>query len=239
MIVWSYGGGVQTAAIAALIVAGQLPKPDLTVMADTGREAAATWRYRRQVMEPFLARAGITIETASHDLATVDLYSHKGELLIPAFTDSGKLPTFCSVEWKRRPIRRWLRARGVTGCDLWLGISVDELERAKDSGVRWIRHVYPLLTMVPIRRAECLAVVERAGLPPAPRSSCWMCPHRSNDEWRALDVTERVQAADLEHAIRERDPGLWLHSSRQPIASAPFVAAGPAEKPCDGGFCWT
>jgi len=35
--VWASGGGVQSTAIAALIVLGRLPKPDLAVIADTGR----------------------------------------------------------------------------------------------------------------------------------------------------------------------------------------------------------
>jgi hypothetical protein len=45
-VVWSCGGGgVQRAAIAALIASGELPKPDVAAMADTGREASETWRY--------------------------------------------------------------------------------------------------------------------------------------------------------------------------------------------------
>jgi hypothetical protein len=36
--VWSCGGGTQSAAIAALIVSGQMPVPDLSVIVDTERE---------------------------------------------------------------------------------------------------------------------------------------------------------------------------------------------------------
>lgn len=35
---WSCGGGTQSAAIAALIVRGDLPKPDLSIIVDTERE---------------------------------------------------------------------------------------------------------------------------------------------------------------------------------------------------------
>lgn len=34
--VWSFGGGVQSAAIAVMVVKGVLPRPDLIVIADTG-----------------------------------------------------------------------------------------------------------------------------------------------------------------------------------------------------------
>lgn len=37
--VFSYGGGVQTAAICALIIQGRLPRPDIIVISDTGKEA--------------------------------------------------------------------------------------------------------------------------------------------------------------------------------------------------------
>jgi hypothetical protein len=41
--VFSSGGGTQSAAIAALIVQGRLPKPDFVVIADTDYECSSTW----------------------------------------------------------------------------------------------------------------------------------------------------------------------------------------------------
>ena len=52
--IWSYGGGTQSAAIAALIVSGKLPVPDVAVIADTGREVSSTWDYLRDVVQPAL-----------------------------------------------------------------------------------------------------------------------------------------------------------------------------------------
>jgi hypothetical protein len=40
-VVWSYGGGTQSAAIAVLVLRGESPRPELVVMADTGREVSA------------------------------------------------------------------------------------------------------------------------------------------------------------------------------------------------------
>ena len=168
VVAWSYGGGVQTAALAVLIREGALPRPDITVMADTGREATATWDYLRDVIAPYLAPVGVTVEIAPHTLATVDLYAHNGDLLVPAYTAKGRLPTFCSSEWKRDVVRRFLRQRGVESCDLWLGISWDERDRAKPSGKRWVNHVFPLLDRH-MTRAGCLRLVEAAGLPPPPQ----------------------------------------------------------------------
>ena len=65
--VWSNGGGTQSAAIAALIIKGELPKPDLAVTSDTGREASETWRFHDEVLGPELhqvrsAEAGVLFE---------------------------------------------------------------------------------------------------------------------------------------------------------------------------------
>ena len=81
--IWSYGGGTQTAAIAVLILQGKLPRPDVVVMADTAREIESTWQYLRDVVQPALDTIGLTVQVAGHELSTVDLYGHNGDLLIP------------------------------------------------------------------------------------------------------------------------------------------------------------
>src|SRR5262245_54993426 len=100
-IVWSYGGGVQSAAIAVLIRQGVLPVPDLAGIADTGREVQTTWAYLREVIQPYLLPTGVQIEIVPHTAASVDLYDRHGAVMIPAFTATGRLRTFCSGEWKR------------------------------------------------------------------------------------------------------------------------------------------
>jgi len=238
--VWSYGGGVQTAAIAVLVHEGRLPKPGITVIADTGREASSTWEYLKSVMQPYLNEVAVTVEIAPHSLAAVDLYAKNGDLLIPAFTETGKLDTYCSNEWKQRVVHRYLRSRGVRQCTLWLGISTDELQRAKDSSVGWIKHHYPLLFDHPMSRPQAFKIVTSAGLPEPPRSSCWMCPHRSNTEWKALSPHDLGLAKQLEQQIRERDDGLYLHRSKKLLIDEPFNYSDGQIDFCDGGgFCWT
>src|SRR5262249_5362178 len=110
---WSYGLGTQSTALLILIAQGRLPTPSRVVIADTGREAQYGWDYFHRYAEPLMHDLGLRVEVAPHSLVTRDLYSSGGDLLIPAFTAKGKLPTFCSVEWKRRVVRRHLRAQGV------------------------------------------------------------------------------------------------------------------------------
>jgi len=241
-IIWSYGGGTQSVAIAVLVHQGRLPRPERIVMADTGREATETWDYLREVVEP---RLGLSVEIAPHSLATVDLESGNGDILMPMFTAQGKLPTFCSTEWKQRVLSRYLREQGYGPANpvtMWLGISVDEVHRAKPAPISWWTNHWPLLWDVPLRRDECRALVKEAGLPDPPRSSCWMCPHRGNSQWKRLRdhyPADFQAAVELEAEIRTKDDGLYLHTSRVPLAEADLGDdQGDLFPDCDGGYCF-
>ena len=245
-IVWSYGGGTQTAAIAVLIHQGKLPVPDVAVIADTKREIQSTWDYLDEVIQPLLNDVGVTVQVASHDFATVDLYAHNGDMLVPAYTTSqgsGKLPTYCSNEWKKHVVRRWLRQNDINDCDVWLGISTDEVERMKPSGLKWYRHVYPLIEIVPTSRVACATIVTNYGLPAPPKSRCWMCPNQSPLMWSDMRKEwprEFQKAVAFEKEIQADDPDLWLHRATIPLVDAvdltdrqPSLFDG-----CDSGYCF-
>ncbi len=249
VLTWSYGGGTQSIALALLVVSGKLPKPALTVFCDTSFEASETWEYNNQYVVPLLASVGITIEIASHDLATVDLYGKNGDLLEPAYTQEGKLPTFCSAEWKKRVFRRYLRLQGVKSCVTWLGMSTDELDRVKPSDVEWQQYVWPLVFDVPMSRTECVQLVRNAGLPPPPKSSCYICSHRRNPQWQRLKMyypQDFKKAVEHDRMIRERDKfhAVYLHESRQPLDQVDFtqpetpVLFGEENGGCQSGYCF-
>jgi hypothetical protein len=245
--IWSYGGGTQSVAIAVLILQGRLPKPDAVLIADTGRELSTTWDYMAEVTGPALERIGLPIQIVGTEYSRYDLMK-SGRNLLPAFTTQGdgigKLPTYCSNEWKQRPVRRWLRTHGHHDCDVWLGISTDEIERMKPSGLQWYRHVYPLIELVPTSRAGCVALVEGYGWPTPPKSRCWMCPNQSPGAWQQMkrnQPDEFRQAIGLEKDIQRTDPHLWLHSAAIPLADA--VELSEAQHSlfdgCDSGYCMT
>jgi hypothetical protein len=251
-IILSYGGGTQSAALCVLVVQNKLPRPERIVMADTGREASQTWDYLRNVMQPYLATIGLSVEIASHDLATVDLYGKNGDLLIPAYTTKGMLPGLCSTEWKKRPISRWLRREGYGPSNpviTWLGISLDEIGRAKPSGVNWQEYKWPLLFDVTMSRHDCKRLVIKSGLPEPPKSSCWMCPYRSDQQWRQLKSQypdDFRLASELEKEISANDNQgeLWLTKHRRSLQDIEFTNTskdlplfGQVEH-CDSGFCY-
>lgn len=256
-IVWSYGGGTQSAAIGVLVSQSKLPKPDVVVMADTGDETEETWNYTINIMFPLLQSAGVTeFHIVSQEWATVGDFSKKsGDILMPVYTQNGKLPTYCSVEWKVRPVRRYLKKHlGIDTCIMWLGMSIDEIERLKPSDTKWIEHHWPLCGMpmsgeydIQMSRSDCVQLIENAGLPPAPKSSCRKCPHRRNPQWQKLKESpvEFQKAVEKDYQMRAYDlarggSGVWLHESRKPLDEIDFSKEDePTLFGCDSGFCWT
>jgi len=247
--IWSSGGGVQSSAIAALIVQGKLPKPDLAVIVDTERELSTTWTYMDSVTAPALAAVGVTLHRVKKSrYATVDLYggADGNSLLIPAFTtqgdEVGKLPGYCSNEWKFRVVKRWATVEhNVKAATLWMGISTDEPNRASFPTGKWEKR-YPLIDLNR-SRGDCLAIVAAIGWPEPPRSSCWMCPNHREGEWlwqESAAPADHQKAIMFDKEIRKRDPHAWLHPSATPLGEVQFDPANEVMfgKGCQTGLCF-
>jgi hypothetical protein len=240
---------VQSAAIAALIVQGEL-RPDLAVIVDTGREQSSTWDYMDEVITPALSTVGVTLHRVhKSEFEKRDLYggANGDTLLMPVFTtqggEIGKMSNFCSSYWKREIVKRWANAQGVKAVDNWLGYSVDEMERmASGRGQKW-RNVFPLINRR-MNRGDCQALVRRMGWPDPPRSSCYMCPNHTQAEWRDIrdNKPEDWKAAvTLDKEIRLRDPHAFLHADAVPLEDADLSDANGSlfGQGCMSGHCFT
>ena len=250
--IFNSGGGVQSTAIAALIVRGDIAKPDYVVIADTEREKSTTWEYLDSVTRPALASVGVEIyRVTKSKYATWDLYFSGGEIAIPAFTTQnetvGKTPTYCSHQWKTRVIQRWAtKEYGVKKVQNWLGFSVDEIGRAakqiKERPGKWgVR--FPLIEFG-MNRDDCFSLVVEMGWPPPPRSSCWMCPNMHMREWREVMAgPDREKVIDFEREIRKRDEKIWLSDQCVPIDEVDFSVKnellwGDSGAECQSGMCF-
>lgn len=224
---WACGGGRQSAGIAALIREGRLPKPDHVCMVALEWERKATYAYVNAYIRPVLLELGIPFTYVSRKkYATKDFFggSDMASILLPVYTnqsgETSKLPEWCSGEWKRECTMRWAaeqpnwKQRGV---DSWIGISLDESNRRRAPRKLWLKPVYPLLDMAPMRVAGCLAAVERQGWPTPPRSRCEHCPNQSDSEWGELTDEEWESACKTDEYIRSIDPHAFLHKSMMPL----------------------
>lgn len=155
--------------------------------------------------------------------------------------EEGQLLRNCTDRFKIQPIRRELRARGWKGegCEMWLGMTTDEIQRVKPSRVNWIEHRWPLVEQN-LRRSDCIAYLNRLGLEAA-KSACFMCPYRSSVQWLEVKAVPRdwELAVRYDRAIRHARPGYltFVHPSRIPLDEVSFdnerqVSLWDAE--CDG-----
>ena len=111
----------------------------------------------------------------------------------------------CTSEYKIVPIERKVRellglAKGQRGpkeiaVEQWIGISLDEIQRMKDSSKHYIQHRWPLIE-ARMTRSDCLLWMERKGYPKPEKSSCIGCPYHSDQQWRELRDTMPDEWAD-------------------------------------------
>ncbi len=246
---WSSGGGSQSVAIAVLILQGKLPKPDISVIVDTERESSAVWEYHDKYVYPALKAFGVDLRRIPKSwYATVDLYGgkHQEDILIPAWTDEtgkiGKLPTFCSNEWKKRVVRRYVsdifpkQAKFNT----WIGFTTDESKRFYQEPGKW-EPVFPLVKLG-LSKPDCYKIVEDYGWPKPPKSSCYMCPNRDHAAW--IDMKNNRpddwnKAVEFEREMRLKDDGLYLHQSGRVLNEVPenWHSKEPYTGRCTEGMC--
>jgi hypothetical protein len=109
-----------------------------------------------------------------------------------------------------------------------IGISTDEWHRAKRVKCpEWKQIEYPLLDMG-ISRENCYQIIEDAGLPRPPWSSCWFCPFHSTERWREIKHDTPalfVKAGKMEDVINQRrkmlgKDNVYLHRSLKPLMQA-------------------
>jgi len=240
----SFSGGVQSTTLALLSAAGKLPMLDGAIFADTGGEMAQTHRTVRAVAE----RVPFPVHTVMHWSGSLAEHLIEGEgglspVDIPAFTSepNGILRRFCTGNYKRdvvsREIRRLLGKRHgpVNGqVELWIGISTDEAQRAKqDTRARFRVRRFPLIQDLGWSRSDCeewLAAEHPDMI--VRRSSCTFCPFHLEGDWNRVrnsgDASDWEQAVAVDEAIRDRVPvgQAFLSTTRTPLVELPVSTGG-------------
>jgi len=271
MRVHNLGAGVQSTTQLILAAEGRIPRPDVAIFADTGWEPAKVYQHLDRVEREVATPAGIPIVRVSvgniradaldpaHRFASMPLYVRNPN------GSRGIGRRQCTAEYKIRPIQEKIRlllgakvkANGRPGrvkmdrtVTAAIGISRDEVIRAKDSRVRYTQHEFPLLDLTGAAdgregwtRSDCRRFLRTRGFGDTPKSACIGCPFRRNAGWRHMrdtDPTSWADAVDFDRQIRtgyphatavgtELEGRYYLHESRQPLDQAPIGHVTRAE----------
>lgn len=229
LYVLSLGAGVQSSTLALMIARGEIPMVNCAIFADTGWEPKAVYEWldwlETQLPFPiFRVSAGdLRADQLSRSNTTGGRFA-----AVPWFTLSpkgkeGMGRRQCTAEYKLRPLQRkvveLMGGRPKGGCEMLIGISMDEVWRMKPSRVQYIVNKFPLIEKG-ITRQQCLRWMEERQYPKPPKSSCIGCPFHSDNQWRALTPEEFADAVEVDRAIRNQ-PGFrgqqFMHKSLKPL----------------------
>ena len=95
------------------------------------------------------------------------------------------LPTiylrWCTYRFKLQPFWNYVE----TPCTVHIGISAEEKHRCHPHERKGIKSKW-LLVEEGINRQACVRMIKAAGLEPAQKSGCWLCPFQSKQQLRRL-----------------------------------------------------
>ena len=235
----SLGAGVQSSVVCLLSKHEELGYPiSGAIFSDTGAEPPSVmdWLDWLEGELPFPVwrvkeKEGLT--------KALERGVWEGERIatLPMFTESEKgggiMRRQCTNEYKIQPITQKLRElvglkkgeRGGGGVRIiqHIGISLDEIQRMRDSHLKWVEHKFPLIEKR-MTRHDCLMWMEKKGYPSPPRSACVYCPYHSDAEWRRMrdedpeswDEAKRIDEL-LRHGVKGANESLYLHRSLRPL----------------------
>ena len=216
----SYGGGVQSTALLVMAARGMIDYP-LFIFANTGddSEHPDSIAYVRDIAIPYGKEHGIEVVEVAKDGPTLRQVAmgeaQATKFPLPFYGENGApMGRACTSDWKIRTVANELRRRGCSAknpAHVALGISMDEIQRAKAEGYQdpkfkiQILH-YPLLQHG-MNRHDCIKLIADEGLPEPGKSSCYFCPFHSRDAWQHLRETRPdlfEQSVELERRYKER-----------------------------------
>ena len=264
----SYGGGVQSTAMLVLASQGKLGYPVThALFANVGddSEHPKTLEYVRNIILPWAQNKPVEVIELQRHKRTGDNETLWGRLMkegsrslpIPIRMSNGAPGNrSCTRDFKIAVVGKWLKANGAkpdNPATVCIGISTDEIQRVNNKkAMPYEIPVYPLIDLG-LNRARCINVIQEAGLPVPPKSSCFFCPFHEPSMWSEMRRDEPElfwKASDLEKTLNTRremlgkDP-VWLTRFNKPLADAIPEAQdmlpifGADMDTCDEGYCWT
>ena len=264
----SLGAGVQSSTLLFKILENEIAPVDYAIFADTGNEPKEVYdwfEYLKKVCKNKI-KIRVVRNTKNTGNITKDILSETGRFAsIPVYTVSkvgkkGNTRRTCTAEYKIQPIHK--EVRKILGVDnlrgkvveMVMGISYDEIQRAKEPPLKWQINCYPFIENK-ITRDDCKHWIKHNGYAQPPRSACIICPYHRNDEWLHLKTNykdefdfavwfdEQLRSNTKSQFVNKLDDTLYLHDSRKPLKNIEFANIGEQQyklfdDECDG-YCGT
>lgn len=213
----SLGAGKQSSYMLLNALDGKFEfRPDLVVFSDTGCEPHYVYEYLEWLEDYIMTKYGMPIARVHKGNLMQDVIDYiNGEksrvsmLPLRLSGSGGVMQRQCTFDYKIAPLRGFLQKYRKFYYDndrirLWIGISLDEVERIRESPVKYIEHYYPLVKNQ-IRIDQIVNWFDINKLPEPGKSACLICPFHSWDYWSMLKRFQRIEfalACDFDDKIR-------------------------------------
>jgi len=166
----SFGAGVNSTAILALIYLGKLKYDDLKIVfADTGCEKPATYCHINNMQKLF------NIDVVKSNLGNMYDYCFDKKV-VPL-----RMFRWCTDKFKIRPINKWVKDNNLDDATKIIGFCAGEENRLKYNE----NEEYPLFDMG-IDKNGCKKIISEVGWSMPPKSGCYICPFQKKMEWIAM-----------------------------------------------------
>lgn len=219
--VLSLGAGVQSSYLLFQMLEEKIKPPDIALFADTGNEPQEVYDWLQKLIK--ISKNKINIEIVKNNQNTgniIDDYKTQSGryALIPthilkADGTAGFSRRTCTSEYKIKPIqikvREILNVETLRGkcVEMVMGISKDEIQRAKRPPTKWQINCYPLIENN-VTRSDIVHYMKHSDYGTAPRSACIVCPFRDNTSWKHLkenNPDEFQYAVEFDEWLRDKN----------------------------------
>jgi len=238
----SLGMGVQSTALYLMSSMGyKVPRADVAVFSDPQAEHYKTYEMLKWLLKWKEDNNGIDIivnrdRNIYKDHLKINPNKHIRVPQIPAHTTpKGIALRQCTYEYKIQPVVQSIRKlhglkprKRMKPTETWLGISLDEIQRMKESQLYNIKYFYPLIYHR-ISRNDCVEFFKDNNFPVPVKSSCVFCPYHSNKFWKELYKENGYawkMSVIVDKKIRKKHNmrgEMYLHPSRKPLDEIDFT----------------
>ena len=255
MKIISLGLGIQSTAMYLMSSLGHIERADYAIFADPDAELPDTYNLWSKIKLWKQKNNGIPLIKKKKSLYNNIIKAYKNNTRvakIPAHTSSGGIMLRqCTGEYKIqivikevRRLHKLKKHQRMKPTEMWLGISLDEIQRMKESQLYNVIYKYPLIDKR-LTRSDCISFLEQNNFFNVKKSSCTFCPYHNNKAWKEIKQNypkEWSKAVKLDRVIRNSKQfgikdELFLHTSLKPLEKAYLQEDQEELFMCEEGYC--
>jgi hypothetical protein len=255
MKIISLGLGIQSTAMYLMSSLGHIERADYAIFADPDAELPDTYNLWSKIKLWKQKNNGIPLIKKKKSLYNDIINAYKNNTRvakIPAHTSSGGIMLRqCTGEYKIqivikevRRLHKLKKHQRMKPTEMWLGISLDEIQRMKESQLYNVIYKYPLIDKR-LTRSDCISFLEQNNFFNVKKSSCTFCPYHNNKAWKEIKQNypkEWSKAVKLDKVIRNSKQfgikdELFLHTSLKPLEKAYLQEDQEELFMCEEGYC--